>query len=151
MDFLRNLNDLSIEMQIFLVSGIILAVTVVLLVYRRLPKRLKRDRFALQWSELQRYCKDKTTWIDAILAADKLLDDALKRRKFKGKSMGERMVSAQRYFTDNDDLWFAHNLSKKLKVEESMKLREKDVKTALIAFRQGLRDLGALQHEKPVE
>ncbi len=142
---LINLNSLSMEMRVFLLAGIAIGLIVLLFVYRRLPKRLKRDRFAFKWTELQSYCKDKATWSSAIFSADKLLDEALKRRKFKGKSMGERMVSAGAYFSNNDDLWFAHNLCKKLKADETkVKLKESDVKAALIGFRQGLRDLGAL-------
>lgn len=84
----------------------------------------------------------------AIIEADKLLDLALTRRRFKGNSMGERLVSAQRTFSDNDGVWFAHNLSKKLLVDRSSKLKEIDVKDALVCFRQALRDLGALPNEK---
>ena len=127
------------------VGGFVLVVTV-LLVYWRLRKRLKASKFSLKWQQLQECLKDRTKWTDAIMMADKLLDEALKKRKFKGGSMGERMVSAQRYFTNNDDIWFAHNLCKKLKANNEMKLKEDDVKDALIGFRQGLRDLGALDN-----
>jgi hypothetical protein len=142
---------LSIEMQIFLLGGIFVAMLVLLFVYRKIPKRLKQDKFVHKWRELQGYCRDKATWSQAVIHADKLLDEALKRRKFKGKSMGERMVSAQKYFTNNDDLWFAHNLCKKLKANERAKLKEADVKDALIGFRQGLRDLGALGNDKSAD
>lgn len=118
---------------------------VALFVLKRRPRKLKTDKFAIDWKELQAYCKDKATWSDAILQADKLLDKALKRRKFKGKSMGERMVSAQRKFTNNDQLWFAHNLAKKIIADPATKLKETDVKSALVGFRQALRDIGALE------
>ncbi len=134
----------SSEMKVILAVGIVAALIVLFLVYRKIPKRLKVDKFNFRWKELQSYCKDKSTWADAVLTADKLLDEALKKRKFKGGSMGERMVSAQRYFTNNDDLWFAHNLCKKLKANTSFRLKEVDVKDALVGFRQALRDLGAL-------
>lgn len=118
------------------------------LVYRRMPKKLKTEKFLGDWKELQSYCRDKGTWAQAVIDADKLLDKALKRRKFKGKRMGERMVSAQRTISNNDQLWFAHNLAKKVIANPAMKLKEDDVKMALIGFRQALKDLGAL---KPVE
>ncbi len=107
------------------------------------PKKLKTDRFIASWRELQGLCKNRETWAQAIIQADKLLDAALKKRKLKGKTMGARMVSAQRLFTDNDDTWFAHNLAKKLKGESAPKLKESDVKSALIGFRQALKDIGA--------
>jgi hypothetical protein len=117
-------------------------------VYRRMPKKLRVEKFLGDWKELQAYCRDKTTWGQAVTEADKLLDKALKRRKYKGKRMGERMVSAQRAITNNDQLWFAHNLAKKVIANPTMKLKEAEVKTALIGFRQALKDLGAL---KPTE
>src|SRR5205085_1036068 len=102
-----------------------------------------KKTYQKRWSELQAYCKTKETWPEALFAADKLLDKALIKKGFKGKSMGERLVSAQRTFTDNDDLWYAHKLCKKLHENPDTKLREKEVKTALIGFRQALKDLGA--------
>jgi hypothetical protein len=97
---------------------------------------------------LQGYLKDKKTWTEAVIEADKLLDRALKKRKFRGKSMGERMVAAQHSFTDNDGVWYAHNLCKKILTDDALRLKEADVKDALIAFRQALRDIGALPTNK---
>lgn len=114
----------------------------------RVPRKLKTDQFIEHWKELQNFCRDKKQWPQALEEADKLLDTALKRRKFKGKSMGERMVSAQRTFTDNDSAWFAHNLNKKLIANPTFRLRESDVKDALMGFRQALRDVGALPQDK---
>jgi hypothetical protein len=116
--------------------------TIVLL---RIPKKLKTDVFISKWREVQGYCKDKGQWPQALVEADKLLDIALKKRKLKGRSMGERMVSAQRLFTNNDAVWFAHNLYKKVVADPGVRLKESDMKTALIGFRQALKDLGALQ------
>lgn len=104
----------------------------------------KTTKFIASWRELQAFCKDKNTWHLALIEADKLLDKALKKRRFKGKSMGERMVSAQNFLTENDSVWFSHNLVKKLQSDTEIKLRERDVKRALVGFRQALRDIGAL-------
>ena len=93
---------------------------------------------------MQSYCKDKKKWPQALSEAEKLLENALKKRKYKGKTLGERMVSAQKVFTDNDGLWFAHNLYKKVLSGELKAIREDDIKDALVAYRQALRDLGAL-------
>lgn len=139
------LDTFTFETKVAIVGSSLVAVMFLWFIYRKLPKRLNPNKFALRWKDLQAYCRDKATWSQAIISADKLLDEALKRRKFKGGSMGERMVSAQRYFTNNDDLWFAHNLCKKLKNDTVTKLKEDDVKDALVSFRQGLRDLGALE------
>jgi hypothetical protein len=81
----------------------------------------------------------------AIIDADKLLDDALKKRHFKGKTMGERLVAAQKNLSDNDAVWFAHKLRNRLVHETNVRLKKRDVQKALSGFRQGLRDLGALK------
>lgn len=113
----------------------------------RRGKKLNVSKFKEQWIELQKFCSSKDTWPLAVINADKLLDDALKKKRLKGKSMGERLVQAQHELTDNDAVWFAHNLAKKLLNEAVPRLREADVKKSLVGVRQALRDLGAL-HDK---
>lgn len=135
---------MGLETAVLIAIGALLAVASLVVIAVRVPKRLKSEYFVARWKELQQHCKDKQTWPQALQEADKLLDRALKKRKFKGKTMGERMVSAQRTFTDNDAAWFAHNVYKKVMADPNFKLRESDVKNALIGFRQALRDLGAL-------
>jgi hypothetical protein len=112
----------------------------------RVPKRkvrIKHSRFVASWQELQGFCKTKATWPQAVLSADKLLDAALKKCRFKGKTMGERLVAAQNNLSDNDLVWTAHNMAKRIVETPDITLREKDVKLALIGFRQALKDLGA--------
>lgn len=131
---------------------VLMGTVIGLFIIRRKPRKrpIKTEYFETEWRELQMFCRSKDTWPDALLLADKLLDKALKKRRFKGKRMGERLVSAQRYITDNDDVWDAHNLVKKL-VEKNgeMPLKETQVKEALISFRLALIDLEALPRVKP--
>ena len=135
---------MSIEMLALLGLGFVAVSIVALLLAIKVPKPLSKKKYVELWRELQSYCKDKECWKDAITSADKLLDRALRQRKFKGGSPGERLVSAQRHLSDNDGIWFAHNLYKKITAEPEKRLKEDDVKRALTSFRQALRDLGAL-------
>ncbi|HSH55345.1 MAG TPA: hypothetical protein VK983_00805 [Candidatus Limnocylindrales bacterium] len=112
---------------------------------RKRPRTLNVEYFQTRWKEIQNLCGDKTTWPLAIIDADKLLDEALKQNKIKGKTMGERLVAVQRSLTDNDGVWYAHKLRNRLVHEQDIRLKEKDVKQALIGFRQALKDLGALK------
>lgn len=128
----------------FVIVGLTILFIVGKVVHRRAPLKPKKKTYNARWKELQQFCKTTETWPEAIFAADKLLDKALIKKGFKGKTMGERLVSAQRTFSDNDELWFAHKLSKKLHEDPTQKLKEKDVKDALVGFRQALKDLGAL-------
>lgn len=109
------------------------------------PKKLNQEYFQNRWLALQKQCADKATWPLAIIDADKLLDEALKRRHYKGKTMGERLVKAQRDLSDNDKVWFGHKLRNKLVHEQDIALKEGEVKQALLGFRQALKDLGALR------
>lgn len=111
---------------------------------RRTAPKLNHEYFQMRWKELQGLCGDKKTWPLAIIDADKLLDEALKKRRYRGKTMGERLVTAQRDLSNNDGVWFGHKLRNKLVHEQHVGLKESDVKNALIGFRQALKDLGAL-------
>jgi hypothetical protein len=124
---------------------VILLVAAVGNVLQRRPHVLKREYFEKRWKDLQSSCKNKDTWPMAVINADKLLDEALKKRRYKGKTMGERLVSAQRDLDDNDAVWFSHKLRNRLVHEDNASLRQKDVKQALVGFRRALKDLGALK------
>jgi hypothetical protein len=132
-------------------AGTIVVIVIVLMVlivvssvvFKKHPRKLKTNDYVQKWKRLQRFCSNRKTWPKALMAADKLLDSALKKRRFGGKSMGERLVSAQHSLTNNDSIWFAHNLSKKA-IDDSTRLKEVDVRNALVAYRQALQDIGAL-------
>lgn len=126
-----------------------IALLVLLVVFARFgPRRISAKRFAKRWRELQAKCSDANKWPEALKDADNLLDDALKRRRVKGKTMGERMVSAQKLFSDNDAVWFGHKLRKKYETNPSMELTQAQMKKALIGLGKALKDLGALKNGK---
>ncbi len=130
---------------------VIFGLVIAWLIFKRVPRKLKTNYFTFKWKELQQLCKDKQTWPQAIISADKLFDEALKKKHFKGKSMGERMVSAQRLLNNNDGVWYAHNLRKKLVDDANQVLKEADVKKALMGIRQALKDLGAFEDDRSKE
>lgn len=107
--------------------------------------KINGAKFEADWQEVQRLCNKEDTWPLAVINGDKLVDEALKRHRFKGKTMGERLVKAQRHLSDNDGMWFGHKLRNKLVHEDFSKLNKKAVLKALKGFRQALRDLGALK------
>ena len=126
-------------------SAVVLALLVLIgwLLARR-PRSLDTAYYETKWQELQKLLKDQTTWPLAIIDADKLLDRALKARRYKGKTMGERLVAAQHDIQSNDEAWFGHKLRNKLVHETSIKLKERDVRDALVGIKRALKDLGAL-------
>lgn len=131
----------------FLVAVIIFGIVILAIVNRlsglRRPK-LDQQWFQQQWLELLARVKTPEGMILAVIDADKLLDEALKRRHFRGKTMGERLVAAQRSISDNDAVWYAHKLRNRLVHEPNIRLKKKEAQGALAGFKQGLKDLGAL-------
>lgn len=117
----------------------------IFLLVRFIRRYLHKGYYKRSWQDLQKFCASKETWPLAIITADKLLDEALKKKRMKGKSTGERLVTAQRTLSDNDGVWFAHNLAKKLKDETVLRLRQADVKKSLLGFLQALKDLGVME------
>jgi hypothetical protein len=125
--------------------AVVLLVLAVGIVTKRRPSKLNQEHFAEKWHELQSLCADKKTWPLAIINADKLVDEALKKQRYKGRTMGERLVAAQRDLSSNDTIWYGHKLRNKLVHEDYNIQSQKDVKAALLGFLQALRDLGAMK------
>lgn len=80
----------------------------------------------------------------AVVEADKLLDYALKKRGYRGETMGDRMRSAGSDFSYRNDVWEAHKLRNKLVHEAQYEVDQRIVKRAVDQFKQALRDLGAM-------
>ena len=80
----------------------------------------------------------------AIIEADKLLDKALMEMGLPGKTMGERMKSAANKFTQNNSVWYAHKMRNQIAHERNFKVDYNKAAHALKAYRQALKDLGAI-------
>lgn len=133
-----------------LLGVVVLAGIVVLGVFllKRRPRKLNQEYFDRRWRELQQLLGDKTTWKQAIIEADNLLGEALRRKGVRGKSIGERLVKIQKQLTSNDSLWYGHKMRGKIESEPKMRLKQKEVKDALVGIRQALKDIGALPNGK---
>lgn len=129
---------------IALLAGLLIALGILTIVRKR-PGKLKERAYHGKWQDIQKLCADKEKWPEVLLEADALLGKALKKRKYKGKSFGERLVSAQRDLTDNDGVWYGHKLAKKVAEDPTTKLTKTNVKDALLGIRRALKDLGALK------
>lgn len=135
---------MSFEAYVAIGVAVFIIIIMAVVAFRVFPKRLKREYFVTRWKRVQQRCPDKSQWAIAIIEADELLDDALKKKRFKGKSTGERLVEAQKNFTNNDAVWFGHKLRTRLDIEPELPLTQNDVQKALTGLRQGLKDVGAL-------
>lgn len=108
--------------------------------------RLNTQRYQTKWLEIENsLARDNpASWQLAILNADKLLDQALRERHIKGKTMGERMKAAAKLWRNADHIWGAHKIRNKLAHETDANVTYETALRALSAFKQGLKDLGAI-------
>jgi len=107
---------------------------------------INKEKYHVAWLGIEQQLKrnDDNSFYLTILNADKLLDQALRERGFKGETMGERMKSAKGLWTNANQVWSAHKLRNKIAHETNVRVSFDDTRRALIAFKQGLKDMGAI-------
>lgn len=107
---------------------------------------LDQAKYQAHWLEIEHsVAKDNpASWQLAIMNADKLLDQALRERRFGGKTMGERMKAAQSSWKNANHVWSAHKIRNQLAHETDARVNYEVTLRALAAFKQGLKDLGAI-------
>ncbi len=120
--------------------GLAVVLALVALIIFLITRRKKRG-IEERWKENQKLLANKKTWQDAIIGADKLLDEVLRKRHFKGKTTGERLVAAQHELSMNDAVWFGHKLKNRI-VDNKESVTKAEVKKALLGFWQAMKDLG---------
>jgi hypothetical protein len=105
---------------------------------------LNQDEFMRRWKDIQTLIGSPEGSKMAIVEADNLVDEAMKQLRISGKTMGERLVTARKMFSDNDSIWMAHKLRNRIVHESDIKVQPRQLKDAIIGFRKALKDLGAL-------
>ena len=133
---------------LILVGVLLLGGALLLLIMTRGGGRssLNIDRYRSEWMKIeQSVARDnESSWHLAILNADKLLDKALRERGFKGQTMGERMKSAKDSWKNTNHVWTAHKLRNQIAHETQAKVTYDTTRRALEAYKQGLKDMGAI-------
>jgi hypothetical protein len=109
-------------------------------------KQLDVDRFRTSWMTIeQQLVKGQSASFHlVILNADKLLDQAMKQRGFKGDTMGARMKSAKNTWTNANEIWNAHKLRNRIAHEPDVAVSYELSKRALSAYKRALKDVGAI-------
>jgi hypothetical protein len=77
----------------------------------------------------------------SVINFDKLLDQALKVRGARGKTMGERMKNSASLFSDRNGIWTAHKLRNTIAHEPDVNVSYEQARRAVHNFRQALKDL----------
>jgi hypothetical protein len=105
----------------------------------KLPERIQRD-----WEKIQaRLEKDDEASLKlAVIEADNLLDEILKRMGLPGKDMGERLEQMSReQLKSLDDIWDAHRLRNLIVHKSDVVILKSQGKKAVEAYEKGLREL----------
>lgn len=107
---------------------------------------LNKEKYHVAWLGIEQQLKrnDDNSFYVTILNADKLLDQALRERGFKGQTMGERMKVAQSSWTNANHVWNAHKMRNRIAHETNVRVSFDETRRALAAFKQALKDLGAI-------
>ncbi len=124
-----------------------LVITVLLMVcLGRKTKKLDVKKFQIKWLEIENsISKQNIASLHlAIINADKLVDLALRECNFKGNTMGERMKSAQKVWRNENQIWAAHKIRNRLAHDTNVNISYNTARRALLAFKQALKDLGAI-------
>ncbi len=139
---------MTILILLILVGVLLLGGALLLLIMTRGGGRssLNIDKYRSEWMKIeQSVARDnESSWHLAVLNADKLLDKALRERGFKGQTMGERMKSAKDSWENTNHIWTAHKLRNQIAHETQAKVTYDITRRALEAYKQGLKDMGAI-------
>lgn len=110
------------------------------------PRNMDVEKYRSRWLhiETQLSRNDTSSHTLCVLNADKLLDQALRDRGIAGKTMAERMKNCQGKWTNGNGLWAAHKVRNKLAHEPDATIDYERARQALVAYKQGLKDMGAI-------
>ena len=135
-------------MIVFLIVIVILGGGILFLIThsRGKGRQLDIERYRTSWMTIEQQLNkdEESTSHLVILNADKLLDQALRQRGFKGETMGERMKSARDVWSNANDIWTAHKLRNRIAHETDITVGYANARRALSAYKRALKDVGAI-------
>lgn len=139
-------NTLSI---IFMFSAILIVgglLFIFISLSKKGPRAMDVQKYRSRWMTIETKLSrnDAASHTLCIFEADKLLDAALRDRGLPGKTMGERMKAYQGKWTNGNGVWAAHKVRNKLAHETDASVDYERSRQALVAYKQGLKDLGAI-------
>lgn len=128
---------------IFIFGGILFAF---IALTRRSPAGLNVEKYRTRWLSIEQQLKrdEISSYHMSVLNADKLLDQALKEKGIKGETMAERMKQAKNVWSNANNVWTAHKLRNRIAHEDNVRLDYDGARRTLYAYKQALKDLGAV-------
>lgn len=132
---------------IFFLAGIIIVGGLLFAVVTKLSKtgtkKIDIEHFRAKCLEIEHQLKvdEPNSYHITVLNFDKLLDQALKSRGARGKTIGERMKNSASLFSDRNGVWTAHKLRNTIAHEPDAHVTYDQARRALYNFRKALKDL----------
>jgi hypothetical protein len=126
---------------IFIFGGLLFAV---IALARKGPRGLDVEKYRSRWLTIEQQLKrdETSSYPMCVLNADKLLDQALQEKGVSGTTMGERMKQTK--WSNANSVWSAHKLRNQIAHEPDVRLDYDGARRSLAAFKQALKDLGAI-------
>jgi len=134
---------------IFFMAFILIAGMVLFTLMSRQKSRvmtLNKTKIQAKWLKIEQSLVqgEQASYHLAVLEADKFLDFILRAGRFKGETMADRMRSAEKHFKNKNAVWAAHKLRNQIAHETDFEANYGQAMKALLNYKQGLKDLGAL-------
>ncbi len=128
--------NIWIALGVFVILDLSLLTFVIVSKSRKGLSAAEKNRYKRHWEKI------KALEIkQAVIEADKLLDELLTKKGYKG-SLGDKLKKAGPAFTNVNDVWSAHKLRNRLAHELDVKIGDNEGKAALRSFEKAYRDLG---------
>ena len=134
---------------IFLIIAIV-AVGILLLIAMGITRKhghtFDVEEYQTKWLKIENSLvrDDPRSYPLAVIEADKLLDQALIELGLPGKTMGDRLKRVGDRFSKLNSVWHAHKLRNQIAHESGFEIDYGQASRSLAAFRQALKDLGAI-------
>lgn len=113
----------------------------------QVPEAAFKGASQSRWEEILRHVDSarEAEWKFAVVEADKLVDDLLKKAGYFGETMGDRLTNIERGQLANlDNLWEAHKIRNKLVHDVNYFLRQAEARQAIKFYEEALKELQAI-------
>lgn len=138
-----NLSVIFFVAAVLIFGGLLFAV---IAIAKRGPVGLDVEKYRSRWMTIEQQLRrdEESSYHMCVLNADKLLDQALQEKGVTGKTMGERMKAMQAKWSNANNIWTAHKLRNQIAHEPDVRLDYDGARRTLAAFKQALKDVGAI-------
>jgi hypothetical protein len=121
-------------------------VVTIMMLTRGKSGSLDQEKYRVQWLEIENGLdkNNLTTYQFGILAADKLLAQALKELDLKGDGISDQLKSVKNKLSNFNAILAAHKLRNKIAHETDVNVSSIDARRALGALKKALKELGAI-------